>query len=196
MMDPPRKESKAAVESCIKAGIKPVMITGDHKITASAIAKQIGILKDPSEAIEGHEIEELTDEQLQEKVQDISVYARVSPEHKIRIVKAWQEKGNVVAMTGDGVNDGPALKQANIGVAMGITGTEVAKDAASMVLTDDNFSTIVKAISNGRSIYANIKNAIIFLLSGNAGAIFAVLYATFLHCQFPLRLCIYYLSTC
>ena len=178
MMDPPRKESKAAVEDCIKAGIKPVMITGDHKITAAAIAKQIGILKDPSEAIEGHEIEKLTDEQLQEKVEQISVYARVSPEHKIRIVRAWQEKGNVVAMTGDGVNDGPALKQADIGVAMGITGTEVAKEAASMVLTDDNFSTIVKSISNGRSIYANITNAIKFLLAGNTGAILAVLYAS------------------
>ncbi|WP_210471614.1 cation-translocating P-type ATPase [Sporosarcina sp. 6E9] len=185
MMDPPRKESRTAVESCIKAGIKPVMITGDHKITAIAIAKQIGILKDPLEAIEGHEIERLTDQQLQEKVQDISVYARVTPEHKIRIVKAWQEKGNVVAMTGDGVNDGPALKQADIGVAMGITGTEVAKDASSMILTDDNFSTIVKAISNGRSMYTNIKNAILFLLSGNAGAIFVVLYATVLGLPVP-----------
>ena len=185
MMDPPRKESKAAVESCIKAGIKPVMITGDHKITATAIAKQIGILTDPSEAIEGYEIEGLTDLQLQEKVQDISVYARVTPEHKIRIVKAWQEKGHVVAMTGDGVNDGPALKQADIGVAMGIAGTEVAKDASSMILTDDNFSTIVKAISNGRSMYTNIKNAILFLLSGNAGAIFVVLYATVLGLPVP-----------
>ncbi|AMQ07037.1 cation-translocating P-type ATPase [Sporosarcina psychrophila] len=185
MMDPPRKESKSAVESCIKAGIKPIMITGDHKITATAIAKQIGILNDPSEAIEGHEIEGLTDQQLQEKVQDFSVYARVTPEHKIRIVKAWQEKGNVVAMTGDGVNDGPALKQADIGVAMGITGTEVAKDASSMILTDDNFSTIVKAISNGRSLYTNIKNAILFLLSGNAGAIFVVLYATVLGLPVP-----------
>ena len=185
MMDPPRKESKAAVESCIEAGIKPVMITGDHKITATAIAKQIGILKDPSEAIEGYEIEDLTDQELQEKVQDISVYARVTPEHKIRIVKAWQEKGNVVAMTGDGVNDGPALKQADIGVAMGITGTEVAKDASSMILTDDNFSTIVKAISNGRSMYTNIKNAILFLLSGNAGAIFVVLYATIFGLSVP-----------
>ncbi len=185
MMDPPRKESKAAVESCIKAGIKPVMITGDHKITATAIAKQIGILQDPSEAIEGAEIEGLTDRELQEKVQDVSVYARVTPEQKIRIVRAWQEKGNVVAMTGDGVNDGPALKQADIGVAMGITGTEVAKDASSMILTDDNFSTIVKAISNGRSIYTNIKNAILFLLSGNAGAIFVVLYATILGLPVP-----------
>lgn len=185
MMDPPRKESKAAVESCIKAGIKPVMITGDHKITATAIAKQIGILQDLSEAIEGAEIEGLTDRELQEKVQDVSVYARVTPEQKIRIVKAWQEKGNVVAMTGDGVNDGPALKQADIGVAMGITGTEVAKDASSMILTDDNFSTIVKAISNGRSIYTNIKNAILFLLSGNAGAIFVVLYATVLGLPVP-----------
>lgn len=185
MMDPPRNESQAAVESCIKAGIKPVMITGDHKITATAIAKQIGILKDPSEAIEGFEIERLTDQELQDKVHNYSVYARVTPEHKIRIVKAWQEKGHVVAMTGDGVNDGPALRQADIGVAMGKTGTEVAKDASSMILTDDNFSTIVKAISNGRSIYTNIKNAILFLLSGNAGAIFVVLYATVLGLPVP-----------
>jgi len=185
MMDPPRKESKDAVENCIKAGIKPVMITGDHKITATAIATQIGILKDPSEAIEGHEIASLTDQQLQEKVKDFSVYARVTPEQKIRIVKAWQDSGKVVAMTGDGVNDGPALKQADIGVAMGITGTEVAKDASSMILTDDNFSTIVKAIANGRSIYTNIKNAILFLLSGNAGAIFVVLYATILGLPVP-----------
>lgn len=178
MMDPPREESKQAVADCIKAGIKPVMITGDHKITAAAIAKQIGILKDPSEAIEGKEIENLSDKELRDKVENFSVYARVSPEHKIRIVKAWQEKGNVVAMTGDGVNDGPALKQADIGVAMGIMGTEVAKDASSMILTDDNFSTIVKAISNGRSLYENIKNSIKFLLSGNTGAILVVLYAT------------------
>ncbi|MGM9948575.1 MAG: cation-translocating P-type ATPase [Lysinibacillus sp.] len=178
MMDPPREESKPAVEACIQAGIRPVMITGDHKITASAIARQIGILKDDGEAVEGREIEALTDEELRANVERFSVYARVSPEHKIRIVKAWQDRGNVVAMTGDGVNDGPALKQADIGVAMGITGTEVAKDASSMVLTDDNFSTIVKAISNGRSIYANIQNAIRFLLSGNTGAILVVLYAT------------------
>jgi len=184
-MDPPRKESKEAVESCIKAGIKPVMITGDHKITATAIAEQIGILQNPAEAIEGHALEGLTDQELQDKVQDYSVYARVTPAQKIRIVKAWQDKGHVVAMTGDGVNDGPALKQADIGVAMGVTGTEVAKDASSMILTDDNFSTIVKAIANGRSIYTNIKNAILFLLSGNAGAIFVVLYATVLGLPVP-----------
>lgn len=185
MMDPPRKESKAAVASCIDAGIKPVMITGDHKITATAIAQQIGILQDPTQAIEGHALEALTDRELQEKVQDYTVYARVTPAQKIRIVKAWQDKGHVVAMTGDGVNDGPALKQADIGVAMGVTGTEVAKDASSMILTDDNFSTIVKAIANGRSIYTNIKNAILFLLSGNAGAIFVVLYATVLGLPVP-----------
>lgn len=185
MMDPPRKESKAAVESCIQAGIKPVMITGDHKITAMSIARQIGILKDPSEAIEGYEIDKLTDEELEERIEDLSVFARVTPEHKMRIVNAYQEKGHVVAMTGDGVNDGPALKKADIGVAMGITGTEVAKDASSMVLTDDNFSTIVKAISNGRGIFTNIKNSILFLLSGNAGAIFVVLYATVLGLPVP-----------
>ena len=180
MMDPPRLESAQAVADCIKAGIKPVMITGDHKITASAIAKQIGILNSMDEAIEGKELDALSDEELRNKVDQISVYARVSPEHKIRIVKAWQDNGNVVAMTGDGVNDAPALKQADIGVAMGITGTEVAKDAASMILTDDNFSTIVKAISNGRNIYANIKNAIKFLLSGNTAGILAVLYCSLL----------------
>ncbi|WHH60126.1 cation-translocating P-type ATPase [Petroclostridium sp. X23] len=178
MMDPPREESAPAVANCISAGIKPVMITGDHKVTASAIAKAIGILKDESEAIEGYELDSLSDEALKDKVQKIAVYARVSPEHKIRIVRAWQERGNVVAMTGDGVNDAPALKQADIGIAMGITGTEVAKDAASIILTDDNFSTIVKAISNGRSIYANIKNSIKFLLAGNTAGILSVLYAS------------------
>lgn len=178
MMDPPREESKAAVEECIKAGIKPIMITGDHKVTAAAIAKRIGILKDFSEACEGSEIDGMTDEELQDFVEGISVYARVSPEHKIRIVRAWQDKGNIVSMTGDGVNDAPALKQADIGVAMGITGTEVSKDAASMILTDDNFATIVKAVENGRNVYRNIKNSIQFLLSGNFGAILAVLYAS------------------
>ena len=178
MMDPPREESKAAVAECIKAGIRPVMITGDHKITAAAIAKRIGILHDLSEACEGADIENMSDEQLKEFVPNISVYARVSPEHKIRIVRAWQEKGMIVAMTGDGVNDAPALKQADIGVAMGVTGTEVAKDAAAMVLTDDNFATIVKAVENGRNLYQNIKYAIQFLLSGNFGAILAVLCAS------------------
>lgn len=178
MMDPPREESKAAVEECKRAGIRPIMITGDHKVTAAAIAKRIGILQDESEACEGAVIESMSDEELRNFVEKISVYARVSPEHKIRIVRAWQEKGNIVAMTGDGVNDAPALKQANIGVAMGITGSEVAKDAASMVLTDDNFATIVKAVENGRNVYRNIKNAIQFLLSGNFGAILAVLYAS------------------
>ncbi|MDO4339083.1 MAG: cation-translocating P-type ATPase [Eubacteriales bacterium] len=175
MMDPPRPESAAAVADCIRAGIKPVMITGDHKATASAIAKRIGILKDSSEACEGAEIDSLSDEELRDFVENISVYARVSPEHKIRIVRAWQEKGNIVSMTGDGVNDAPALKQADIGVAMGITGTEVSKDAASMILTDDNFATIVKAVENGRNVYANIKRSIQFLLSGNFAGILAVL---------------------
>ena len=178
MMDPPREESKAAVEECKRAGIRPIMITGDHKVTAAAIAKRIGILQDESEACEGAEIDSMTDEELKNFVEKISVYARVSPEHKIRIVRAWQEKGNIVSMTGDGVNDAPALKQADIGVAMGITGSEVSKDAASMVLTDDNFATIVKAVENGRNVYRNIKNAILFLLSGNFGAILAVLYAS------------------
>lgn len=178
MMDPPREESAAAVRECIRAGIKPVMITGDHKVTAAAIAKRIGILKEDCEACEGAVIENMTDEALREFVPAISVYARVSPEHKIRIVRAWQERGNIVAMTGDGVNDAPALKQADIGVAMGITGTEVSKDAAAMVLTDDNFATIIKAIENGRNIYKNIKSAIQFLLSGNFGAILAVVYAS------------------
>ncbi len=184
MMDPPREESMAAVAECISAGIKPVMITGDHKITAAAIAKKIGILKDESEACEGSSIDGMSDEELKDYVEGISVYARVSPEHKIRIVRAWQDKGNIVAMTGDGVNDAPALKQADIGVAMGITGSEVSKDAAAMVLTDDNFATIVKAVENGRNIYKNIKHSIQFLLSGNFGAILAVLFASV--CALPV----------
>ena len=185
MMDPPREESKDAVAECIKAGIKPIMITGDHKVTAAAIAKRIGILKDESEACEGAVIENMSDEELQKFVEGISVYARVSPEHKIRIVKAWQDKGNIVSMTGDGVNDAPALKQADIGVAMGITGTEVSKDAASMILTDDNFATIVKAVENGRNVYRNIKSAIQFLLSGNFAGILAVLYASIANLPVP-----------
>lgn len=185
MMDPPREESKAAVADCKSAGIRPIMITGDHKVTAAAIAKRIGILEDESEACEGSEIDRMSDEELKDFVEGISVYARVSPEHKIRIVRAWQEKGNIVSMTGDGVNDAPALKQADIGVAMGITGSEVSKDAAAMVLTDDNFATIVKAVENGRNIYRNIKNSIQFLLSGNFGAILAVLYASIMALPVP-----------
>ncbi len=185
MIDPPRPESKQAVADCIVAGIKPVMITGDHKVTASAIAKEIGILTEGSRAIEGSDVENMTDEQLRAEVQNVAVYARVSPEHKIRIVRAWQDIGNVVAMTGDGVNDAPALKQADIGVAMGKVGTEVAKDAAAMILVDDNFATIVKAVSNGRSIYSNIKNSIKFLLSGNTAGILTVLYTSILALPLP-----------
>lgn len=185
MMDPPRVESAPAVTECLQAGITPIMITGDHKITAAAIAKRIGILTDISQAVEGSEIDGLSDEELKTYVEDKRVYARVSPEHKIRIVRAWQEKGNIVAMTGDGVNDAPALKQADIGVAMGITGSEVSKDAAAMVLTDDNFATIIKAVENGRNVYANIKDAIQFLLSGNFGGILAVLYASIMALPVP-----------
>ena len=187
MMDPPRVESMAAVAECKKAGIRPIMITGDHKVTAAAIAKRIGILENESEACEGAVIDPMSDEELKDFVEGISVYARVSPEHKIRIVKAWQEKGNIVAMTGDGVNDAPALKQADIGVAMGITGSEVAKDASSMILTDDNFATIVKAVENGRNIYKNIKSAIQFLLSGNFGAILTVLFASVANLPVPFK---------
>ena len=185
MIDPPREESKQAVADCIMAGIKPIMITGDHKITPSAIAKEIGILRDGDRAIEGLEIDKMSDEELKENIEHISVYARVSPEHKIRIVRAWQEKGQIVAMTGDGVNDAPALKQADIGIAMGITGTEVSKDAASVILTDDNFATIVKSVSNGRSIYSNIKSSIKFLLSGNTSGIIAVLYSSIMALPMP-----------
>ena len=185
MMDPPREESKAAVAECIAAGIRPIMITGDHKVTASAIAKEIGIMTEGTEAVEGAVIESMSDQELQDFVPRVSVYARVSPEHKIRIVRAWQERGCLVAMTGDGANDAPALKQADIGVAMGITGTEVAKDAAGMVLTDDNFATIVQAVKNGRNVYANIKKAIQFLLSGNTAGILAVLYASLMGLPVP-----------
>lgn len=178
MIDPPREESKEAVAKCLTAGIKPVMITGDHKITATAIAKEIGIYKNGDNVMEGVDVEKLSDDELLEKVASTSVYARVSPEHKIRIVTAWQRLGKICAMTGDGVNDAPALKRADIGIAMGITGTEVSKDAASMILTDDNFSTIVKAVTTGRNIYANIKNSIRFLLSGNTAGILAVLYSS------------------
>lgn len=185
MTDPPRDESKAAVADCISAGIKPIMITGDHKLTAVAIAKEIGIYKDGDKCLDGNELDAITDEELSAQLEQISVYARVSPVHKIRIVDLWQQKGKVVAMTGDGVNDAPALKKADIGVAMGITGTEVSKDAASMILADDNFATIVKSVANGRCIYGNIKNAIKFLLAGNAAAIIVVLITTLCHLPLP-----------
>lgn len=185
MMDPPREESRAAVADAKRAGIKTVMITGDHKITASAIAKQIGIWEEGDLALTGAELDALTEEELDGRVETISVYARVSPENKIRIVSAWQRRGHVAAMTGDGVNDAPALKQADIGVAMGITGTEVSKDAAAMILADDNFATIIKAVANGRNVYRNIKNAIQFLLSGNMAAILGVLYTSLMALPVP-----------
>ncbi|MEG0375619.1 MAG: cation-translocating P-type ATPase [Raoultibacter sp.] len=178
MMDPPRPESIAAVADAKSAGIKTVMITGDHKVTASAIARQIGIMEEGDRALDGIELDTMSDAQLDEVLPHVSVYARVSPEHKIRIVGAWQRRGNIVSMTGDGVNDAPALKKADIGVAMGITGTEVSKDAASMILSDDNFATIVKAVVNGRGVYTNIKNTVHFLLSGNMAGIMCVLFAS------------------
>ena len=185
MVDPPRPESMEAVASAKRAGIRPVMITGDHKITAVAIARQIGIYEEGDLALTGAELDALTDKELDDKVSRISVYARVSPENKIRIVEAWQRKGNIVSMTGDGVNDAPALKKADIGVAMGITGTEVSKDAASMILSDDNFATIKKALANGRNVYRNIKNAILFLLSGNTAGILSVLYTSIMGLAVP-----------
>lgn len=185
MVDPPRPESMEAVANAKRAGIRPVMITGDHKITAVAIARQIGIYEEGDLALTGAELDALTDKELDDKVSRISVYARVSPENKIRIVEAWQRKGNIVSMTGDGVNDAPALKKADIGVAMGITGTEVSKDAASMILSDDNFATIIKAVANGRNVYRNIKNAILFLLSGNTAGILSVLYTSIMGLAVP-----------
>lgn len=187
MIDPPREESKQAVADAIRAGIKPIMITGDHKITATAIAKQIGIFRDGDISVTGMELDAMSDDELDNKIERISVYARVSPENKIRIVEAWQKKGNIVSMTGDGVNDAPALKKADIGVAMGITGTEVSKDAASMILQDDNFATIIKAVANGRNVFRNIKNSILFLLSGNMAGIFAVLYTSIMALPVPFQ---------
>lgn len=187
MIDPPRDESKQAVADAIRAGIKPIMITGDHKITASAIARQIGIMREGDMAVTGIELDAMTDDELDRVLEKISVYARVSPENKIRIVDAWQRKGNIVSMTGDGVNDAPALKKADIGVAMGITGTEVSKDAASMILQDDNFATIIKAVSNGRNVYRNIRNSILFLLSGNMAAIITVLFTSIMALPVPFE---------
>ena len=187
MIDPPRPEAIQAVADAKQGGIRTVMITGDHKVTATAIAKQLGIFLEGDEALSGVELDQMSDADLDERLEHISVYARVSPEHKIRIVNAWQRKGKIVSMTGDGVNDAPALKKADIGVAMGITGTEVSKDAASMILADDNFATIVKAVVNGRSVYTNIKNAIQFLLSGNTAGIFCVLYASLLALPVPFQ---------
>lgn len=185
MVDPPREESVKAVSDAKRAGIRTVMITGDHKITAVAIAKQIGVFEDGDIAVTGVELDNMSDNELDEKITKISVYARVSPENKIRIVDAWQRKGRIVSMTGDGVNDAPALKKADIGVAMGITGTEVSKDAAAMILSDDNFATIIKAVANGRNVFRNIKNAILFLLSGNMAGILSVLYTSLLGLPVP-----------
>ena len=178
MIDPPREEAKKAVEKCKTAGIKTVMITGDHKITATAIAKQLGILENEDEAITGLELEKMSDEELEKNVRKYSVYARVSPEHKVRIVRAWQKNGEIVAMTGDGVNDSPALKTADIGCAMGVVGTDVAKEAADVILTDDNFATIVSAVEEGRRIYDNILKVIQFLLSSNIGEVVVLFLAT------------------
>ena len=186
MIDPPRPEAKAAVATCRQAGIKPVMITGDHVVTASAIAKELGILGEDDKAITGAQLDAMTDQELDREVERISVYARVSPENKIRIVKAWQRKGQVVSMTGDGVNDAPALKAADIGCAMGITGTDVAKGAADMTLTDDNFATIVDAVREGRGIYANIKKVVGFLLGTNIGEVLTVFFAMILWHKTPL----------
>ena len=185
MIDPPRPEAVRAVADAARGGVRTIMITGDHKVTATAIARQIGIFRDGDEALSGVELDELDDSALDERLARVSVYARVSPEHKIRIVEAWQRKGRIVSMTGDGVNDAPALKAADIGVAMGITGTEVSKDAASMILADDNFATIVGAVVNGRSVYTNIKNAINFLLSGNMAGILCVLFTSILALPVP-----------
>ncbi|MCI5705693.1 MAG: cation-translocating P-type ATPase [Pseudoflavonifractor sp.] len=185
MIDPPREEAIQAVADARRGGIRTIMITGDHKATASAIARQLGIFRGGDEAVSGPELDRMEQAELDRRLEHISVYARVSPEHKIRIVEAWQRKGQIVSMTGDGVNDAPALKAADIGVAMGITGTEVSKDAASMILTDDNFATIVGAVVNGRGVYANIKNAINFLLSGNMAGIFCVFLTSILGLPMP-----------
>ena len=186
MIDPPRPEAREAVTLCRQAGIKPVMITGDHVLTASAIAEDLGILRAGDDAVTGSELTLMPESELNRRVRDISAYARVSPSDKIRIVRAWQRQGQVVAMTGDGVNDAPALKAADIGCAMGITGTDVAKGAADMTLTDDNFATIVAAVREGRGIFDNIKKVVGFLLGTNIGEIFTVFFAMLLWRETPL----------
>ncbi|MEG1066981.1 MAG: HAD-IC family P-type ATPase, partial [Erysipelotrichaceae bacterium] len=178
MIDPPREEVFSAIKEAKEAGIKTIMITGDHKTTAAAIAKEIGIMEDGDMAITGQELDLMDDNKLDESLEHIRVYARVSPENKIRIVKAWQKKGKITAMTGDGVNDAPSLKQANIGIGMG-SGTDVSKDASSMILVDDNFTSIINAVEVGRSVYDNIKKSITYLFAGNLGAIIAILFAVF-----------------
>ena len=187
MIDPPRPEAIQAVADAKRGGIRTVMITGDHRATASAVARELDILRPGELTLTGPELDFMPQEVLEEDIHRFSVFARVSPEHKMRIVKAWQKRGCVVAMTGDGVNDAPALKAADIGVAMGITGTEVSKDAAAMILTDDNFATIIKAVANGRNVYKNIKNAILFLLSGNMAGILAVLYTSLAALPVPFQ---------
>lgn len=194
MIDPPRDEAKEAVKLCRQAGIRPIMITGDHKDTAAAIARELGIANDSSEVITGSQLSAISEDVFNENVDRYSVYARVSPEHKVRIVKAWKLKGKIVAMTGDGVNDAPALKSSDIGVGMGITGTEVAKGVSNMVLADDNFATIVHAVKEGRRIYSNIRKTVQFLLSCNLGEVFTLFIATLFptvfseHILFPIHI--------
>jgi Ca2+-transporting ATPase len=186
MIDPPRPEAKAAIATSVSAGIRPIMITGDHPITAQAVARELGLLRDGDRVVTGVELEEMSDEELQREVENISVYARVSPSHKLRVVAAWQARNHIVSMTGDGVNDAPALKKADIGIAMGITGTDVTKEAAAMTLTDDNFASIVAAIEEGRGVFGNIKKYLMFLLSSNIGEIGLMAGASLLGLPLPL----------
>jgi Ca2+-transporting ATPase len=186
MIDPPREEAKEAVKLCASAGIRPVMITGDHPATARAVADELGLLSGSSRVVSGHDVEKMRDEQLAAEVEQISVYARVSAEHKLRIVRAWRQRGHVVAMTGDGVNDAPAIKAADIGIAMGITGTDVTKEASDMVLIDDNFRSIVSAVEEGRSIFDNIQNFVHYLLATNAGEVLFMFFAAVVGWPVPL----------